>query len=510
MPALKNLFYKAVLLIALLPFIPQESFGQNLRANLMFAPFYSPDDGSYLETYLTLDGASLKIKKNNLGEYHANVQITMIFRQDSVIKAINKYELSSPAFADTANRPAFVDYQRILLKPGTYDFEIAIGDAAKPEKVFKSNQPIEITYDKGQVALSGIQLLESFSKAETESATTRSGYNVVPKSSGYYGPSRDRLKFYAEVYNADTILGDNSRFLLSWYLQPYESGSKLGKYTYYRTVTAKQVNVLLNEIDIKALPSGNYLLAIEAKDKEGKLIAYTSTMVQRYNPDADSIQASVLANVATLDFAKSFQNIDTLKYYVRSLRPIATTTEKYYIDNGYKTASLENLQNFFSGFWYSRSESDPASVWFIYLSQVKKVNRLFGKPNRPGFDTDMGRVYLQYGAPDAIVDRPYDASDPQMSNGYNSGDIYTQGRGLVPYQIWQYYTLKNQRNRKFVFYSPHLSTAEFELLHSDAVGEHYNSNWQSKLYRVQLENVDSNNGTNRFNGTSGKYYNDPF
>ena len=97
-----------------------------------------------------------------------------------------------------------------------------------------------------------------------------------------------------------------------------------------------------------------------------------------------------------------------------------------------------------------------------------------------------------------------------MSSGYNSGDIYSQGRGLVPYQIWQYYVLKNQRNRKFVFYSPHLSTAEYELLHSDAVGEHYNSNWQSKLYRIQLENLDSNDGTNRFNGTSGKYYNDPF
>ncbi len=510
MPALKNLFQKAVLLIALLPFVPQDSIGQNLRANLMFAPFYSPSDGSYLETYLTLDGASLKIKKNSEGQYQAAVQITMIFRQDSIIRAINKYELNSPIFSDTANRSAFIDYQRILLKPGNYDFEIAINDVAKPGKVFKSNQPIEINYDKGQVALSGIQLLESYTKAETDGPNTRSGYNLVPKSSGYFGPSRDRIKFYAEVYNSDTILGANSRYLLSWYLQPYESGTKLGKYTYYRTVTTAPVNVLLNEIDIKSLPSGNYLLAIETKDKEGKLIAYTSTMIQRNNPAGDSIQALSLVNTTTLDFAKSFQNIDTLRYFVSSLRPIATTTEKYYIDNGFKTASLENLQGFFSGFWYSRSESDPAGAWFIYFSQVKKVNRLFGKPNRPGFDTDMGRVYLQYGAPDAIVDRPFDASDSQMSSGYNSGDIYSQGRGLVPYQIWQYYVLKNQRNRKFVFYSPHLSTAEYELLHSDAVGEHYNSNWQSKLYRIQLENLDSNDGTNRFNGTSGKYYNDPF
>jgi GWxTD domain-containing protein len=39
-----------------------------------------------------------------------------------------------------------------------------------------------------------------------------------------------------------------------------------------------------------------------------------------------------------------------------------------------------------------------------YLEQVKKVNASYGNNLNMGYDTERGRVYLQYGPPNAIAD----------------------------------------------------------------------------------------------------------
>ena len=62
-----------------------------------------------------------------------------------------------------------------------------------------------------------------------------------------------------------------------------------------------------------------------------------------------------------------------------------------------------------------------------------------------------------------------------MTESYNEPSSY-------PYEIWQYYKLgNNQSNKRFVFYSHSELTNNFELLHSDAIGEVSNYRWQMIL-----------------------------
>ena len=105
----------------------------------------------------------------------------------------------------------------------------------------------------------------------------------------------------------------------------------------------------------------------------------------------------------------------------------------------------------------------PQIEWENYYAQVKRVNNSFSAIRIKGYETDRGRVFLKYGAPDRIVQNH---NEP----------------GAYPYEIWHYYTLEKQRNKKFVFMTRDIATNDFQLIHSDAIGELNNSRWTSEIY----------------------------
>jgi len=150
--------------------------------------------------------------------------------------------------------------------------------------------------------------------------------------------------------------------------------------------------------------------------------------------------------------------------------------EILFIDQNLKTADLKLLQQFFLSFWEQRNPTYPSSAWLAYKLEVQKVQNSFGTKFRKGYDTDRGRVYLEYGPPNV------------RSTAYTEPNTY-------PYEIWHYYTLKSQRNKKFVFYTEDLVTNDFSLLHSDATGEVSYPQWQVFLRNkispaVDIQNTD--------------------
>jgi len=118
----------------------------------------------------------------------------------------------------------------------------------------------------------------------------------------------------------------------------------------------------------------------------------------------------------------------------------------------------------------------------------------------------MGRVYLKYGPPNTITDVPFDASTSGMTVDDNP-DAVADG-GSVPYQIWHYYTLGNQRNRKFVFANIHLALFDYKLIHSNMPGEINNENWQAEL-RWRFQHDATMSDRDRYRGRSGDFYNNP-
>jgi GWxTD domain-containing protein len=128
------------------------------------------------------------------------------------------------------------------------------------------------------------------------------------------------------------------------------------------------------------------------------------------------------------------------------------------------------MQRYFYHFWYTRNNLEPEKEWMEYFAEVVKVNQNYGTSIQKGYATDRGRVYLKYGPPNSIQKSEHEP------NAY-------------PYEIWHYYAIRNNREGKFIFYCTDLVSNNYELLHSDVIGEIQNINWQLELHkRNQISN----------------------
>ncbi len=445
----------------------------NLWAFLSYAAFNSPE-GPYVETYLSVAANSVKFVKKDNGKFQATVNILMTFKQEKEIKAFKKYELNSTEISDTlATDFQFVDQQRFAIPNGTYEFEIQLADKNKTISAKPYTQTISVDFPAGKPSFSSIELVKSYAKTSMPTTLTKSGYDLVPYTFTFFPENETKMIFYSELYNMGKLTGMDQKFLISYFFESFESNVRLTSYSKVKKEIAKEVNVLLTEIDLTVLPSGNYNLVLEARNQQNELVASKKMFFQRINPNAQISMADLGSTEIGNTFAERITNADTLREYVNSTYPIATGLEKAYIRESLKKADLKTMQQFLYTFWVNRDGKNPELAWNFYKGQVFKVQVNFGTPVKKGYQTDRGRVYLQYGPPNTRSDN----QNVEPSN--------------YPYEIWQYYTLtNNQRNRKFVFYSPDMVTSDFTLLHSDATGEINNPRWQIDLRNRIYSTID--------------------
>ena len=171
---------KKLTLIVILILIVIGADARNLWAYLTYATFNSPE-GPYIETYLSVDGSSVKFIKKDNGKFQASVNILFTFRQGKEIKAFRKYELNSQEETDTINLDKFIiDEQRIQLPNGNYDFEIQISDKNKNLKPVPFTQSVTLDFPADKPSLSGIQLIKSYKKSDAVTRITKSGFDLVP------------------------------------------------------------------------------------------------------------------------------------------------------------------------------------------------------------------------------------------------------------------------------------------------------------------------------------------
>jgi len=453
--------YISFMLIFLCPFFLE---ARNLWAFMTYGTFNSPE-GPYIETYLSIAGNSVKYLKMENGKFQANINVLMTFKQNGEIKDFKKYELNSPQLDDTLNlNYEFIDQQRFQLNNGTYDFDLELSDKNKPLPASPYTQQVVIDFPSDKPVFSGIQLVKSYTKSETQKSITKSGYDLVPYVYNFYPGIETRIIFYAELYNMEKVIPEGEKYLLTYFIESFETHVKYFEFARMKKNVVHPIDVLLSEFDIENLATGNYNLVIEARNQQNETITSQKVFFQRSNPNAKLTFTTLTSENSTNTFAEKITNLDSLKEFISCTFPISSGMERAFVKNVVKsTQSIKDLQQYFYGFWLRRDASNPEKAWLAYKGQVKIADFNFHTPVKKGYQTDRGRVFLEYGPPNVRSERP---SEPTS----------------YPYEIWQYYTLGNsQRNKKFVFYSPDMVTNDYFLLHSDAIGEFNNPRWQVEL-----------------------------
>jgi GWxTD domain-containing protein len=438
----------------------QRASAQKLQANFDYCQFHSPKQGNYVETYLAINGNSLHYVEQKNGTFSGEVEVTLIFSKGKKLSQFKKYIVRSPAIEDLAQlKPIFIDQQRILLDTGTYSFEIQLRDINSKEDRFTANQEITISWEYLGMSISDIQLFDSIYRVDAPTAFSKSGYEIVPYFSTFYPASVSKLGFYAEIYNSNLMLDSNEKYLITYFIENNESGSVVGDYKGFKKKKVQDVNAIANSFLIKDLPSGNYNLVIEARDKENKLLLSNKLFFQRSNPAISTFTPEEKAGT----FVEQFTNADTLAEYINCLEPISDHLEVGFAENQLDVGNLELMQQYFLNFWVKRDPEHPEQRWNEYYDLVIKVNKNYSTSIQPGYLTDRGYRYLKYGPPNTIDQRYFEP-------------------GKYPYEIWHYYKMdEGQANRRFVFWSPKAVTNDFQLLHSDAIGEIRNPQWKLKL-----------------------------
>ncbi|MBR6877821.1 MAG: GWxTD domain-containing protein [Bacteroidales bacterium] len=458
---------KSFILFLLLLILTPSGFAQNKAVQSFFSytTYLVPGKTPFVENALAYDCSSVVYKQFEPGKYKATVEIQTIFKQGEKVCNYSKIALDSPVVTDTAKiSGAFLDQQRFSLENGEYTLEISVMDLNNSSKTpYKAEQTIVVNMPADHPVVSDILLVDTYNKAKTPSEFTKNGYDLIPRVYAYYLRNNNTLTFYAEAYNSDKYFKDGGQYMVNYYIESYESSKKMKNFNFVKRVDVNPVNVLLNSIDISSLPTGNYYLVVEMRDRTNQLMASNSTFFQRYNPGVE-VEVEDLSSVAVQNsFVAEITNIDTLREYIRCLNPRCSEMERDYSNNLVRTNDIKTMQQFFLNFWSTRAPLNPKGAWEEYYAQVKRVNASFSTRTKKGYMSDRGYVYLKYGTPDKINEEPYEP-------------------GAFPYEIWHYYEVANQRNKHFVFMSRDMVTNDYTLIHSDVVGEVSNYRWQLEIY----------------------------
>ena len=459
------------------------SFGKEINLVLSYNTFYSEKGYTYFELYYLLDPTSLElISEGHQLKGAAEVLVTFsngdeIVSYDKLLIAVNQ---------DTGTYvQSILQQSRLRLDTGTYDFKLIVRDINSETEPIIVEQKLSVNFNFEDAHFSNPQFLNSFKKTTKENEFSRNGYDMYPMISlgtPYIDDSFDNLSFYSELYNVQKELGSDEPFLISFYLRNENTGEKIDKFSSFDKALAKPVTPILKSFNISNLQSGNYSLILEARSKDNEVICKDSTFFYRINPlnkqlDLDKLSSMDLAGT----WVENLNNYDTLYKYLDCLYPISNQVERLYADNQIKGGDIENMKRYFLSYWSIKKPEDPKGAWLAYYKTVLQIDKKYRTSIMPGYRTSRGRVFLQYGPPYCIESS---FSEP----------------GTYPYEIWQYDQLESastnyQVNKIFVFVNYMVGSNDYELAHSDAVGEVYDPKWRLRINKRDFNsgNIDDQN-----------------
>ena len=481
---------KIIFILFTVMFVLSATGQKQLRAYLNEHQFYSPEDGNYIEIQLNFVGHAISYKDVN-GKQKGELEITQLFIQGNDVVLYDKYILSAPDIFDSIVED-FFDIHRYVLAPGDYTYELLIEDKNSGNSPVSVEKPLTIRDLSKDVSFSSITASHSINHADMNNPTTftKMGYDVIPLISNYFPTELKFLPYYVEVYGTDSFFKD-SVFVVEQRIKSNEMSFDLEIYDRYYRYHPTSVKAIAKVIDISLLPTGNYTLELNLLNRNKDLIAQQTYNFDRNN--ADDVNQIALENIV-LDpaFMASIPD-DSTGYYVASLIPISGPGEVRNILSILKERDNEKNKKYIQAYWRQTSNNNAYAQWMQYRAQVHQVEQLFGTNYQVGFETDRGRVYLQYGRPSQVSEQP-------------------QSNSEYPYEIWQYDKIDRFSNRRFIFYNTTNINNDYKLLHSDMVGELQNFRWQYALNKRNTSDgdIDSRTGggfQEHYGRNSSLYYN---
>jgi GWxTD domain-containing protein len=450
--------------------------------------YLHPEQGNYIETQLLFDAQTFDFHRTDTG-YVASFQVTQLFKCGDTIVGYDKSRVQSLLVEDEGKKN-FYFIEKFVLPAGKYTYEMIVEDNFNVLQALNYETPIELEDRKEVPDFSSITLARFYEKSSSvfQTVFTKFGYDIVPSFTSHYPAFLDEMVYYTELYNLKTAASD-SVFVLQEQIINEKHDSIY--FVRYSRIKSQDFYPLMKRLAIEDLPTGEYQLKLALIDREKKELCKTTIGFTRKN--TQKLNMEELGNLALDNEYMYSIPIDSSAYYVASLIPIAQRTETKNILKLLKRGDNYLNMRYLQAFWTAVDEIHGLDEWLAYKKQVDRVEVNFSTNYQVGYETDRGRVFLQYGFPTQIYEVPSSPSE-------------------YPYEIWQYDKVQSFTNRRFIFYNTTNVTNDYRLLHSNMVGEIQNRRWRLDINKRNAfdNDLDSDRGTgnrDHWGQNSEWYYN---
>lgn len=436
---------------------------KSLRVLIDSKQFYSPENGIYVEFYLQFLARGIHFQGDSVSGFKTSISTQIVILQDEKIVQFDKYKILKD-FGSNDFVEDIYSLKRFSLAPGLYTVEYEFIDLNNTKDTIQFVQELEVDDYSKSAFFSDVLLIESMAKTSVQSSFSRNGFEMIPRLMSYYNVESERLITYVELYNTNAYGAEFPKFALRYYLRDGSNGKRLDDYSFTKVYNSALVVPIVVNMNIAELGTGSYTLCFELLDVDEHVMKKCEIVFDRFNPTFEDVATDFSQTIIDPRFFEALPN-DSIFFFLESLTPISSRADVSQIFTLIDAKDLELSKKYFQSYWIRTNPKEPTDAWIKYKKSVLAVQKEYGTLLLPGYKSDRGRVFLQYGPPSSKIQRP---NEP----------------GEYPYEIWQYYKIGAFSNRRFVFYNPVGVGNEYVLLHSDLPGELFNNRWISELSRT--------------------------
>jgi len=418
---------------------------------------YRGDGTTRVKAVLEIPHQLLTVGEDKLYHYEVAVQI-----QDSTGLVLEKDHWAQTAHPlPGVSGTAALETMDFPVAPGTYKIVVEVTDQSAAGAKFVATRVVQ-GYPV-QPGASDLVLSPSIRQAEPKDSMPRTGEwrhgNLVVTVTPLLRlpMAQPQLYYLLEAYTSKQDSGDVA-------VQIQDSSGRVLVQTRPKSLEMDSGGaVVTGGLNLAGIPPGTYQVDVTLH-VQGAEVNRVGTFLVRPPPE---IMPEVAAGPQTVDeyFAQMGEaQLDSAE------SPLIYLAESGELSVYNKEMSTPAKARFLATFWKKRDPTpdtpdNPPLVEFN--RRIAEANRLYreaGRSSTPGWRTDRGRIYLKFGKPDQVWQRP-------------------EQDQILPLEVWRF---THGKDRYFIFLSRNRMGA-FNLLYSNELTEPGLPNWRDEIgaYNVQ-------------------------
>ena len=420
---------------------------RSFRVGVDYASFrnFADSSQSYVEIYYSFNRRELEFVSQEEG-----LMATILMQLNILDEQGNEVEnrmWNSMCKVSDAKEAQSVDYLIIDqvgtdLRPGNYRINLRATDVNSMAAGEVSVQAEVEEFSTDRLQLTDLELAFSIEADTIGGRLTKAGQKIRPNPLRAFTHEGGMVYFYAELYNLAYHASAKQEYELSFRVLD-TAGKKVKDFGKQTKVKPGNSAVVMSGINISTLAGGEYVLQLEAKDKEtGKKTSTSKNFV-------------VIRQLSEEEFVA-----EQIKRFKQEVVYIALPGELEMFDQ----LNFPGKKSFMDEFWRKR-DSDPETpeneFKLEHYRRLNYANAQFSRTreSNDGWNTDMGRVYIVYGEPSEI-------------------ERHVSSRGSKPREQWNYHELEG--GAYFIFVDED-GYGVYRLVHSNYKGEIHDSQWEERI-----------------------------